>query len=115
MAEAGAARTRGDPHGFGKCRIHGSTSWKESRADQCDEERYEIYYAHFGEFFAPAIAGQAEADLDQDKQVSVLEAFLYASKKSAEFYEKENVWPLSTRSSKTMAMAWERGQKCSRA
>lgn len=49
----------------------------------------EIYYARFGEFFAPAIAGQAEADLDQDKQVSVLEAFLYASKKSAEFYEKE--------------------------
>ncbi len=49
----------------------------------------EIYYARFGEFFAPAIAGQAEADLDQDKQVSVLEAFLFASKKSAEFYEKE--------------------------
>lgn len=49
----------------------------------------EIYYARFGEFFAPAIAGQSEADLDQDKQVSVLEAFLYASRQATEFYEKE--------------------------
>lgn len=49
----------------------------------------EIYYTRFGEFFAPAIGGLPEADLDQDKQVSVLEAFLHASKKTAEFYEKE--------------------------
>jgi hypothetical protein len=49
----------------------------------------EIYYTRFGEYFAPAIAGLPEADLDQDKQVSLLEAFLHASKKAGEFYEKE--------------------------
>ncbi|HYF35290.1 MAG TPA: hypothetical protein VD994_08390, partial [Prosthecobacter sp.] len=49
----------------------------------------EVFYARFGEFFAPAIAGLAEADLDQDQQVSVLEAFLHASRKTAEFYEEE--------------------------
>lgn len=49
----------------------------------------EIFYARFGEYFAPAIGGLIEADLDQDKQVSILEAFLYAGKKTAEFYEKE--------------------------
>ncbi len=49
----------------------------------------EVYYCRFGEYFAPAIAGLPEADLDQDKQVSVLEAFLYASKRANEFYEKE--------------------------
>lgn len=49
----------------------------------------EIYYTRFGEFFAPAIAGDLTADLDQDKQVSVLEAFRHASRLVAEFYEKE--------------------------
>ena len=49
----------------------------------------EIYYTRFGEFFAPAIAGDLTADLDKDKQVSVLEAFRHASKIAAEFYEKE--------------------------
>jgi len=49
----------------------------------------EVFYTRFGEYFAPAVTGLSEADLDQDKQVSVLEAFLYASKKVAEFYEKE--------------------------
>jgi hypothetical protein len=49
----------------------------------------EIYYTRFGEFFAPAIAGDPAADLDQDKQVSILEAFRHASKLAAEFYEKE--------------------------
>ncbi len=49
----------------------------------------EVFYARFGEFFAPAIAGLPEADLDQDKQVSVREAFVYASKEVAEFYEKD--------------------------
>jgi hypothetical protein len=49
----------------------------------------EIYYTRFGEFFAPAIAGDLTADLDKDKQVSVLEAFRHASKLVAEFYEKE--------------------------
>ena len=49
----------------------------------------EIYYTRFGEFFAPAITGDLSADLDQDKQVSILEAFRHASKLVAEFYEKE--------------------------
>lgn len=49
----------------------------------------EIYYCRFGEFFAKAIAGDEAADLNQDKQVSVLEAFRHASKLVAEFYEKE--------------------------
>lgn len=49
----------------------------------------EIYYTRFGEFFAPAIVGDLAADLDQDKQVSILEAFRHASKLAAEFYEKE--------------------------
>ncbi len=49
----------------------------------------EIYYARFGEFMAKAMTGLAEADLDQDQQVSVLEGFLYASKQVAQFYENE--------------------------
>lgn len=49
----------------------------------------EIYYTRFGEFFAPAIAGDLVADLDQDKQVSILEAFRHASKLASDFYEKE--------------------------
>lgn len=50
----------------------------------------EVFYACFGEHFAEAIAGLAEADLDQDKQVSLLEAFRHASKAAATFYENEN-------------------------
>ncbi|GAA5145181.1 hypothetical protein GCM10023213_36410 [Prosthecobacter algae] len=49
----------------------------------------EVFYTRFGEHFAPAIAGLPEADLDQDRQVSLLEAFLHASHQTAEFYEKE--------------------------
>jgi hypothetical protein len=49
----------------------------------------EIYYTRFGEFFAPSIAGDLAADMDQDKQVSILEAFRHASKLASEFYEKE--------------------------
>lgn len=49
----------------------------------------EFYYARFGEHFANVIGGDLQADLDQDKQVSVLEAFLFASKKVAEFYETD--------------------------
>lgn len=49
----------------------------------------EIYYTRFGEYFAPAIAGDLTADLDQDKQVSLLEAFRHASKLVTEFYDKE--------------------------
>ena len=49
----------------------------------------EVFYARFGEYFAPAIAGSAEADLDKDAQVSVLEAFRHAARKVSEFYEQE--------------------------
>jgi hypothetical protein len=49
----------------------------------------EIFYARFGGHFSAAIGGLPEADLDQDKQVSVLEAFLFASRKAREFYEND--------------------------
>lgn len=49
----------------------------------------EVFYARFGEHFAEAIGGLPEADLDQDKQVSLLEAFRHASKAAAMFYENE--------------------------
>lgn len=49
----------------------------------------EFFYARFGEFFAKAVGGLPEADVDQDKQISVLEAFLHASKQVAEFYETD--------------------------
>jgi hypothetical protein len=46
-------------------------------------------FARFGEYFAEAITA-ADADLDKDGQVSVLEAFLMASRKVAEFYKMDN-------------------------
>lgn len=49
----------------------------------------EVFYARFGEFFAEAIGGLPEADLDQDKQVSLLEAFRHASKAADTFYIQE--------------------------
>lgn len=49
----------------------------------------EVFYARFGEFMAKAINGLADADLDQDQQVSLLEAFLFASKQTTQFYETE--------------------------
>ena len=49
----------------------------------------EVFYARFGEYFAKAIGGLPEADLDQDKQVSLLEAFRHASKATAIFYEND--------------------------
>jgi hypothetical protein len=49
----------------------------------------EMYYTRFGGFFTRGIAGLPEADLDQDQQVSVLEAFLFSSNQTAQFYEKE--------------------------
>lgn len=49
----------------------------------------EVFYARFGEHFAEAVGGLPEADLDQDKQVSLLEAFRHASKAAATFYENE--------------------------
>jgi len=49
----------------------------------------EIFYARFGTFFAQAIGGLAEADLDNDDQVSLLESFLFAADRVKSFYEKE--------------------------
>lgn len=47
---------------------------------------HEKNYSRFGSFLAEAIADPA-ADLDQDGQTSLLEAFLSASHRSAEFYQ----------------------------
>lgn len=43
-------------------------------------------FTRFGQYFAEAIADSA-ADLDKDGQVSLLEAFLMASRKTSEFYK----------------------------
>jgi hypothetical protein len=49
---------------------------------------HEQNYTRFGQYFAEAIANP-EADLDKDGQVSLLEAFLMASRQVAEFYKAE--------------------------
>jgi hypothetical protein len=49
---------------------------------------YELNYARFGEHLAKSIADPA-ADLDKDGQTSLLEAFLAASRLTAEFYVLE--------------------------
>ncbi len=49
----------------------------------------EVFYTRFSEFMAKAIVGLPEADADQDRQVSLVEAFLYAAKQAAQFYETE--------------------------
>jgi hypothetical protein len=49
---------------------------------------YEQNYARFGQYISESI-GDANADLDKDGQVSLLEAFLTASRRVAEFYEAE--------------------------
>ena len=46
-------------------------------------------YARFGEYFSAAILDQS-SDLDKDRQTSLLEAFLAASGKVAEFYAEES-------------------------
>ena len=48
----------------------------------------EQYYAHFGRYLAEALSDPA-ADLDKDGQVSLLEAFLAASRQTAQFYKLE--------------------------
>jgi hypothetical protein len=48
----------------------------------------EVNYARFGQFFSQAVADPA-ADLDKDGQTSLLEAFLAASRRVAEFYSTE--------------------------
>ena len=47
---------------------------------------YEENYARFGKFLAESIA-DPQADLDKDGQTSLLEAFLMASRRVAEFYD----------------------------
>jgi hypothetical protein len=49
---------------------------------------YEQNFTRFGQYFAEAITAP-EADLDKDGQVSLLEAFLMASRRAAEFYKVE--------------------------
>jgi hypothetical protein len=50
----------------------------------------EVFYTRFGQYFAKAVSGTAEADLDRDQQVSLLEAFLWSSKQVERFFETEN-------------------------
>ena len=50
----------------------------------------EMFYPRFGEYFSEVIGGRnPEADLDNDQQVSLLEAFVYSAGQVTEFYEKE--------------------------
>lgn len=46
-------------------------------------------YARFGRYFAEALDGIEGGDLDNDDQVSLLEAYLHASRRVAEFYKSE--------------------------
>lgn len=50
---------------------------------------FELNYARFGIHFAKALTDPA-ADIDKDDQVSLLESFLYASRKVDEFYKSES-------------------------
>ncbi len=50
---------------------------------------HEIFYPRFGEYFVRAIGGLQAADLDNDEQVSLLEAFLYAGHEVKRYFEKE--------------------------
>lgn len=49
---------------------------------------FELNYSRFGKFFADALFDKA-ADIDKDDQTSLLEAFLFASRQTQEFYETE--------------------------
>src|SRR4029077_12153134 len=48
----------------------------------------ELNFTRFGEYFAKALA-DSRSDLDKDGQVSLLEAFLMASRHVTEFYKTE--------------------------
>ncbi|MGI9518001.1 MAG: hypothetical protein ACR2NP_13190 [Pirellulaceae bacterium] len=50
---------------------------------------YEMNFARFGQFLAETIA-DPEIDLDKDRQTSLLEAFIIASGRTAEFYASES-------------------------
>ena len=49
----------------------------------------EISFTRFGRFFAEAVGGLIDADLDNDRQVSLLESFLFASNRVALFYKDD--------------------------
>jgi hypothetical protein len=49
---------------------------------------HEQNYTRFGQYFAETLTN-TQADLDKDGQVSLLEAFLLASRQTAEFYKAE--------------------------
>ncbi|MEY2879536.1 MAG: hypothetical protein RLZZ15_1916, partial [Verrucomicrobiota bacterium] len=49
---------------------------------------FEQNYARFGKYFAESV-GDLAADLDKDGQVSLLEAFLSAARRTNEFYKTE--------------------------
>ncbi len=49
----------------------------------------EVFATRFGGHFVKAVAGEPDADQDGDRQVSLLEAFLWASRQVARFYENE--------------------------
>ena len=49
----------------------------------------EVFYTRFGQPFAEAIGGLPAADLDQDGQVSVVEAFLHAADHVRSWYEEQ--------------------------
>lgn len=48
----------------------------------------QVQYCRFGDAFSTAI-GTLEADINRDNQVSLLEAWLFASRRTAEFYSSE--------------------------
>ncbi len=50
---------------------------------------FEHNFSRFGDFFSRSLT-ELEADLDKDDQVSLLEAFLFASRRVEEFYADEN-------------------------
>ncbi len=50
---------------------------------------YQYNYSRFGEYLSETI-GDGGIDLDKDKQISLLEAFVAASAKTAEFYESNS-------------------------
>lgn len=49
----------------------------------------EVFFTRFGRFFAEAVGGSPEADLDNDEQISLLESFLFASKRVELFYKED--------------------------
>ena len=49
---------------------------------------FEHNFARFGDYLSSAIADES-IDLDKDRQISLLEAYLAASSKTAEFYEQD--------------------------